>query len=575
MPGKIPQAFIDELLARVDIVEVIHPRVPLKKAGHNYVARCPFHHEKTPSFSVSPQKQFYYCFGCGASGSAIGFLMAHDHLTFPEAVESLASQYGMQVPRSTVGKQDPKAQQRQQHNNSILQLNQEVAKFYAQQLRVPEGRPAVAYLRGRKVEGGTASRFGLGFAPAGWDNLVKQFDQRLLLESGLAIKNAKGGIYDRFRQRLMFPIRNRRGQVVGFGGRSLDEQVPKYLNSPETNVFHKGREVYGLFELLNAVSRPTSILVVEGYLDVITLSQNGIANVVATLGTAATAEHVRLLFRYSDELIFCFDGDNAGRKAAWRALEAALPFMEEGRKIRFLMLPEGQDPDSIMNQEGGEAFRRRMTSALPLSQFFFDDLGSELNLALIEDRAALIKRASPLIKRLPEGAFAQMMRSRLTELTGQRGVKLANRAALPGQSSYRLRPSRLEEKIIALLLKSPGLIKTLPESFQTEALAGHYGELMAQVVNRLVEVGDGDQWTPTGLMESFRHTPHQHALRRLMNTSEGKIEGDPEPDLIAAAEKLQQRVRLRRLELLTKKSDAGKLSEQEREELRRLVARPK
>ncbi len=556
MAGRIPQSFIDELLARVDIVEVIHPRVPLKKAGRNFVACCPFHDEKTPSFTVSPHKQFYYCFGCGASGSAIGFLMAHDHLTFPEAVETLAAQYGMTVPREAAGSGAASVPDR---HKELLQLNQEVAVFYARQLREPAGRVAVQYLRRRGVDGVTAKRYALGYAPGGWETLCRRFDRARLQEAGLAIAREGGGCYDRFRHRLMFPIRNRRGQVIGFGGRSLGEEAgPKYLNSPETPVFHKGKAVYGLYEMLQACGRLERILVVEGYMDVIALAQQGIAEVVATLGTAVTQDHLRLLFRHSSVLIFCFDGDRAGRKAAWRALEAALPLIQEGRKVFFLWLPEGEDPDSLIRKEGKASFLERLRRAEPLSDYFFHALGEGLDLTRLEDRADLTRRAGPLLRKLPAGPFRRMMQARLAELAGEAAVENKDSRSQAGRAFALNRPT-LAQRVVFLLFHHPELWRGVPDSFREAALAGEFGELLAAAANAM-ESG-------LSLEEALRNHPQRESLRL-----EEIPPADPEGELTAAVRTLLEgRHRRSRLAWLNRKADTEGLTPEEKAELRRLL----
>ncbi len=554
MAGRIPQSFIDELLARVDIVEVIHPRVPLKKAGRNFVARCPFHDEKTPSFTVSPHKQFYYCFGCGASGSAIGFLMAHDHLTFPEAVETLAAQYGLTVPREGGGSGPAPDRYK-----ALLDLNHEVAVFYARQLRESCGQAAVQYLRRRGVDGVTAKRYALGYAPAGWETLCRRFDPVRLQEAGLAVAREGGGCYDRFRHRLMFPIRNRRGQVIGFGGRSLEDGAgPKYLNSPETPVFQKGKEVYGLYEMLQACGRPARILVVEGYMDVIALAQQGIPEVVATLGTAVTEEHLRLLFRHTSVLTFCFDGDRAGRKAAWRALEAALPLVQEGRKVYFLWLPEGEDPDSLVRKEGRESFLQRLRRAEPLSDYFFQALGEGLDLTRLEDRADLSRRAAPLLRKLPAGPFRRMMQARLAELAGDVGVENKDSRPRTGRSPALNRPS-LVQRVVFLLFHHPELWRNVPDSFRETALAGEYGELLAIVANAME--------SDLSLEEALRNGPHGNSLQL-----DEIPPVDPERELTAAVRTLLQvHRRQKRLAWLNRKADTEGLTPEEKAELRRLL----
>ncbi len=421
MAGRIPQAFLDDLLSRVDIVEVIDRRVKLKRSGKNYSARCPFHEEKTPSFSVNPEKQFYYCFGCGAGGNALGFLMDYENLDFPRAVEELAGSVGLEVPREPAGRE---AQEREQGQKALYEMLERVSDYYRQQLRGhPEARRAVAYLKQRGLTGALAKQFDLGFAPPGWDNLLQAMgttaqERTLLLRAGMLVENEAGRVYDRFRDRIMFPIRDQRGRVIAFGGRVLGDDKPKYLNSPETDIFHKGRELYGLFQARRAKRQLERILVVEGYMDVIALAQHGITCAVATLGTATSRTHLERIYRLCPEVVFCFDGDAAGRKAAFRALEAALPCMEDGRQARFLFLPEGEDPDSAVRKEGATRFLELVQHATPLESFLFDTMAEGLDTTTLDGRARLSKLALPHIRQLPEGVYRKLVFKALAERTG-------------------------------------------------------------------------------------------------------------------------------------------------------------
>lgn len=426
MAGLIPQSFIDELLNRVDIVEVIDRRVTLKKAGKNYQACCPFHQEKTPSFSVQPEKQFFYCFGCGAGGNAVGFVMKFHNLGFPEAVEVLARDAGMEVPRQ----ESPADARRGAEQRALFELLERASKFYQRQLRRhPKRGRAVDWCKSRGLSGETAREFQLGYAPPGWENLLQELGadeaaQGKLLKAGLIIardadkrsESDKSPCYDRFRDRVLFPIRDSRGRTVGFGGRVLDDGTPKYLNSPETPVFQKGRELYGLYEARK--SKAGKLMLVEGYMDVIALAQAGIRNAVATLGTSTSAWQIQRMFRHAPEIVFCFDGDEAGGRAAWRALETCLPLMADGKSARFLFLPEGEDPDSMVRKEGTEKFLERVENAQPLETFFFEHLSEDLKTDSIEGRAALSSKAMPLIRKLPESVYRQLMIDRLAEITG-------------------------------------------------------------------------------------------------------------------------------------------------------------
>ncbi|MBD1552120.1 DNA primase [Pseudomonas typographi] len=423
MAGLIPQSFIDDLLNRTDIVDVVSARVQLKKTGKNYAACCPFHKEKTPSFTVSPDKQFYYCFGCGAGGNALGFVMDHDNLEFPQAVEELAKAAGMEVPREESLRG---SKPRQPVDSPLYPLLANAADFYRQALKShPQRRAAVEYLKGRGLSGEVARDFALGLAPPGWDNLLKHFgadnlQQKVMIDAGLLIENAETGKrYDRFRDRVIFPIRDSRGRVIAFGGRVLGDDKPKYLNSPETPVFHKGQELYGLYEARKHNRNLDEIIVVEGYMDVIALAQQGLRNAVATLGTATSEEHLKRLFRLVPSVLFCFDGDQAGRNAAWRALEATLPSLQDGRKARFLFLPEGEDPDSLVRAEGLDAFRARIHQhAQPLADYFFQQLTAEADPRSLEGKAHMATLARPLIERVPGANLKALMLGRLAEITG-------------------------------------------------------------------------------------------------------------------------------------------------------------
>jgi DNA primase len=428
MAGLIPQNFIDDLLSRVDIVDVIDKRVKLRKTGKNYTACCPFHQEKTPSFSVEPDKQFYYCFGCGAAGNALGFVMNYDGKEFPEAVETLAQDCGLTVPRE---ERSAAGQQRNSENNDLLTTLEQASLYYQQQLRQhPAREKAVRYLKSRGLTGQIAKRFGIGLAPPGWDNLLKHLDnykiaRNIQEKAGLIIareadrrQNDQDSHYDRFRDRIMFPIRDTRGRVIAFGGRVLGDDKPKYLNSPETPVYHKSRELYGLFEARKAKIKTTRFLIVEGYMDVVALAQHGIDFAVATLGTATNGTHLSRLFRLAPEVVFCFDGDDAGRTAAWRAMQASLPLMEDGRQIRFLFLPEGEDPDTLVRKEGADTFLARLHKAHSLSDYFFDHLGEESDTRSMDGKARLFSQAIPLIKLLPRGLFQQLMLDQLADITG-------------------------------------------------------------------------------------------------------------------------------------------------------------
>lgn len=434
----IPQSFIHDLLNRVDIVDTIDRHVPLKKAGANFVACCPFHNEKTPSFTVSQTKQFYHCFGCGAHGNAISFLTEYSGLSFVEAIQSLAGYAGLEVPSQSndisskhiasndLSQDDLEINQGHENDEiaskDLINAMQIATHYYREQLKLSE--KAIAYLKKRGISGKTAARFAIGYAPAAWQNLEAVFSdyssertRKILTQAGLVIVNDDAKQYDRFRDRIMFPILNQKGQIIGFGGRVLAQEEPKYLNSPETTLFGKGRELYNFFSARRAIREANCVIVVEGYMDVIALSQHGIDNVVATLGTATTSFHVQKLLRQTDNVIFCFDGDQAGRKAAWRALESSLELLTDGKYLGFLFLPEGADPDSYVNQYGKESFEKQITQAMPLSELFFKELCAGTRLQTSEGRAKLVKDAKPLLQRIVAPALSLILKRRLAELS--------------------------------------------------------------------------------------------------------------------------------------------------------------
>lgn len=420
--GRIPQHFIDDLLARVDLVEFIHRRLPLKKAGKNYQACCPFHDEKTPSFSVNPQKQFYYCFGCGAGGNAIGFAMDYGNISFPEAVEQIAAEFGMEVPKEAGSSRDEGVRP------ALLEVLAAADRFYRNHLK--QHQAAIDYLKARGLSGSIARDYAIGAAPPGWDSLISALGAdgeklKLMESAGLVIHNdQRNSFYDRFRDRVIFPIRDTRGRTIGFGGRVIPQTAsdggnqPKYLNSPETPVFHKGQELYGLYEIMQQREKPEFAIVVEGYMDVVALAQYGLRNAVATLGTAVGPAHLDKLFRYVADVVFCFDGDEAGTRAAERALHAALPMMIDGRQVRFLFLPQGEDPDTMVRKEGLDKFRQRIATAMPLSSFMLKLAGLDGDLPTPDAKSVAYSRAGPLLAPLPKGAFRKLMEGEVHRLTG-------------------------------------------------------------------------------------------------------------------------------------------------------------
>ncbi len=423
MAGLIPQSFIDDLLSRADIVDVVGASVTLRKTGKNYSGLCPFHQEKTPSFSVEPDKQFYYCFGCGKGGNAIGFVMDYENIEYPQAIESLANSMGLEVPRE----ESAQLQQKREKSLELYDILLKASSYYQQQLRHhPDKNSVIKYLKDRGLSGEIARDFKLGFALPGWQNLLERLgstadSKKNLLDAGFLIENPenkRNPVYDRFRNRIMFPIRDQRGRVIAFGGRVIGDDKPKYLNSPETPVFHKGEELYGLYEAKQKVRKLERILIVEGYMDVIALAQNDINYCVATLGTATSTAHLKRLFKLVPEIVFCFDGDQAGRDAAWRALQQALPLMEDGRSARFLFLPDGEDPDSQVRKIGSKAFINSISEATQLAEFFFENLCSQVDMESLEGRAKLGTIAMPLIKLFPDGLLRRLILDQLAKTTG-------------------------------------------------------------------------------------------------------------------------------------------------------------
>ncbi|MCI0511337.1 DNA primase [Chromohalobacter marismortui] len=518
MAGQIPQRFIDDLLARTDVVEIVGERVKLKKAGRNYAGLCPFHQEKSPSFTVSAEKQFYHCFGCGMHGNALRFLMAFDHLRFPEAVEQLASRLGLDVPRE--GGDDPRAQEREQRREEAVNLLELSASFFRERLAVAEGSEARAYLERRGLSPDVVREFGIGFAPDKWEALKRHLAERgisdaVQIEYGLLVhREDSGRSYDRFRNRVMFPIRDWKGRTIAFGGRVLGDAKPKYLNSPETPVFHKGRELYGLYEARQANARLERMLVVEGYMDVVALAQFGVRNACATLGTSLSEDHLQRLFRLVGEVVFCFDGDQAGRQAARRALETVLPSMIDGRQVRFLFLPEGEDPDTLIRREGAEAFENRVLCAAPLSEFLFDQAAEGRDLKHIEERERFVTTVLRALERLPEGVLKSLLLRELSQRTGveqahfqtllARADKVSEGQALAspdtGPPSWEKAPSRgvssgggygalgLVGRLLHLLVHEPGLVNRLPESLDWCPDDEGDGALCHEVV-RLIRAG--------------------------------------------------------------------------------------
>jgi len=581
MSGLIPQHFIDDLIARADITEVLGKRIQLKKAGREFKANCPFHDEKTPSFTVSPAKGFYHCFGCGAHGTALSFLMEYDHMSFVEAVESLAGSMGMEVPRDE--------SQRPAHRyDELFELLTKVERYY--QANLSNNDAAEAYLQARGIDGATAKRFGIGYASAGWSAVLDKFGKskeliERLLAVGLVIRKDNAGHYDRFRDRIIFPIRDARGRCIGFGGRVIGDQEPKYLNSPETVLFHKGRELYGLYEARQAIRNIEMLVVVEGYMDVVGLARHGIEFAVATLGTATSDDHLTRLFRLTEAVTFCFDGDSAGRAAAWRALETTLPQIREGRQIRFVFLPEGQDPDSFVRDNSAKAFEGALAAGVPLSDFLVQELALKVDMDSVDGRARLAELAKPLVQRIPQGVYRELLTERLAETVGLSAAKLdtlfskdretgrGHRSArgIAGIRSVRSslqsgvgKPS-VVRRAITLLLNNPqaGL------ELDAEKLAG-VTKPGTDLLRELIETVQAEpNITTAGILERWRNQEEGRHLGKL-----AAVEVPDDEDFDASAELEESLAQLaayrqrERMDNLVKKEGLSSLSDAERAELR-------
>jgi DNA primase len=588
--GLIPQSFIDELIARADIVEVIGLRVPLKKAGREYKACCPFHGEKTPSFWVSPEKQFYHCFGCGAHGTVLRFLMEHDRMAFPEAVEELAQRVGLEVPREAGnGSGNTKRVE-----EPLYDLMGRVADFYAESLA--RDARALDYVARRGLEQSTIEHFGIGYAPNSWNEVLRRFgtsdaDRRALSELGLIIERERGQIrdgerhYDRFRDRIMFPIRDARGRVIAFGGRIIDQGEPKYLNSPETALFHKGRELYALYETRRARSNLKRLLIVEGYMDAVRLHQSGISYAVATLGTATTPEHFKRIFRLVSEVVFAFDGDRAGRAAAWRALQHALPEAREGREIRFLFLPEGHDPDSLVGEEGREAFEKRLDSSLPLSEYLIGELKNQaVDLHHPDGRARFSEMARPLIAKLTEGVYRELVlkafaealgiaRARLEELMNLEPPARSLPDAVVALSQTRTSTGRgsLVRQAIVRLVRFPAIAQQVTQE-ERERLSACEEPGIDLLRNLLDDLREHPLQIPAQVIQRWADKPGGDFLPKLLHREEVVAdEALAAAELHGALEKLAAKVTVQRQEALEEKSRWTRLTPEELQELQELI----
>ena len=572
MAGRIPRVFINDLIARTDIIDLIDVRVKLKKQGKNYHACCPFHNEKTPSFTVNGEKQFYHCFGCGAHGNALDFLMNYDKLDFVESVEELATMHNLEIPyEAGNGPSQIERHQRQ----TLYQLMTGLNEFYQQSLKLQQADKARQYLSARGLSAEVIARFAIGYAPAGWDNVLKRFggdteNRQSLTDAGMLVTNDQGRCYDRFRERVMFPIRDKRGRVIGFGGRVLGDAQPKYLNSPETEIFHKGRQLYGLYEAQQSQQEPARLLVVEGYMDVVALAQYGISYAVASLGTATTADHIQLLFRATDNVICCYDGDRAGRDAAWRALETALPFMTDGRQLRFMFLPDGEDPDTLVRKEGKEAFEARIEQAQPLSTFLFNSLLPQVDLSTPDGTARLSTLALPLIGQVPGETLRIYLRQ---ELGNKLGILDDNQLEklLPknAESTFSRPVPQLKRTtmriLIGLLIQNPELAQRVPSlnGLDTQKLPGL--ELFIELVKTcLAQPG-----VTTGqLLEQYRGKNEAATLEKLSTWDDIADRDIAEQTFTDSLNHMFDSVLELRLSELIARSRTGGLTPSEREEVR-------
>jgi DNA primase len=588
MSGRIPREFIDDIIARTDIVELIDSRVRLKKAGRNHQACCPFHDEKSPSFTVSQDKQFYHCFGCGAHGNVISFLMEFDRLEFPEAIEELAQYHSIEVPREKGGAPPPSAEQKQQKENDY-ELMEKVAKYFAQQLRVhPDKDKAVNYLKNRGLSGEIVKAFDMGYAPPEWDSVLKTFGvspvyQEQLLELKLITENDNRRRFDFFRDRIMFPIRDKRGRVIGFGGRVLEDGGPKYLNSPETRIFHKGHELYGFYQAKQAHRNLARVMIVEGYMDVVALGQFGIDYAVASLGTATTPEHIQMLFRATSEVVCCYDGDRAGREAAWRALENALPFLKDGVEMKFLFLPDGEDPDTLVRKIGRETFEESLKNdAVPLSKFFFDNLLQRHHVGSNEGKAALKTEALPLIEQIAGENIRESLLSDLSNHMGdqnkhkyERDVALANQRKAPSKLDFKtpnkstISPIRM---MIRLLLDDPSLA-TKCRAADPTPLASVDIPGIAMLIELYQFCLNKPQANTAQVLENFRHHSQSAQLAKLMMWE--YAEQNQSAVFEDSFAKLLDLHLQSRMDELFSKSRASKLTDAEKQELNLLVKEQK
>jgi len=583
MAGRISRQFIDDLLARADIVDIVDSRVPLKKAGKNYQACCPFHNEKSPSFTVSQDKQFYHCFGCGEHGNAISFLMEFDRLDFVDAVEELSSHCGIEVVREE-NNATPAEQRRQQEfyqqKQDDYELMNQISRFYQQQLKVAADKDvAINYLKGRGLSGEVVKRFGIGYISDAWDGMMKSYSRngqanQQLVDLGMAIQGDKNRPYDRFRGRIMFPIRDKRGRVIGFGGRVLGDEKPKYLNSPETRVYHKGQELYGLYEAKQANKNLNRLVVVEGYMDVVALAQHGVDYAVASLGTATTTEQLQTMFRTVKEVICCYDGDRAGRDAAWRAMENALPLIRDGFSLKFVFVPDGEDPDSLIREKGQQAFEQFLDEAMPLSKFLFEQLMGQVDMSSLEGRAALVESFQPLLEKLPDSVLKDAIINDIANNFGTGSEQFLSKFSKSVAKVSTIKKPTVRTKVtpvrlaIALLLEHPHIVKSLGDISVFEPLTIPGVDLLTQLLSLCQQ---NPEIKTAQLLEYFRDTEQGKQLAKLM-CWQHHIEADAAQDVfLDSIEKLLNSFVEQRTEYLLQKARTGQMSKQEKQELQTLL----
>ncbi len=569
MQGLIPRQFIDDLLTKIELVDLIDAYVPLKKRGLNYLACCPFHNEKSPSFNVIPKKQFYHCFGCGASGNAISFIMNYLHQSFPQTIETLAAKAGMVIPREALP----------EHVKQTISLHailQKLNEFYQNTLRTPAGAVAIAYLKQRGINGKIAQQYQIGYAPQGWHTIAQHLPQNQaeLVATGMLIQKDNQQTYDRYRHRIMFPIHDRHGRMTGFGGRALDnDQQPKYLNSPETVLFQKSHELYGLYQILQARSEFSTIVIVEGYMDVIALAQHGITYAVATLGTATTAHHVQLLSKYTQDLHFCFDGDQAGRQAAWRALEVGLPYLDAGLQAHFIFLPDGHDPDSFIRSEGKDAFEIRLQNAVPLHELLFTTLMKDIDTTDLTGKNRLIHAAKPYLAKIPDCPYKTLLMSELARLTHIDQHRIEQLLDAPPQVEkpdhaaphWQRTPLRIA---LALLIQNPSLFAQDLPKLEGSASTDPEQTLMTMLMQHLAQQPHLNTAT---LLEHFRDTPWFDALGQLAAWDHQVPDQGQASELTEMLRFLAKKTRESLIQTLIGKSKQQELSAQERQALQKML----